>query len=179
MSNGPAVSAFLAQARSDFEVFQALLRADRDDVPECHPLHCLQTTSEKLAKAVFFQLDVSFDPFSHVAFTHIPYGLNRADFARRLRYDRPADFQRFLARASRHFRAIDEMNPAVDPRVSGGRKESENAEYPWRPDPEQNVWKVPVEYGFWLGRHLREKPEGIELMRFIANLLDRFDVVFR
>jgi len=43
--------AFLAQASSDYEVFQILLDLDRTVVPVCHPLHYLQMSTEKLAKA--------------------------------------------------------------------------------------------------------------------------------
>ena len=43
--------AYLRQARSDFGVFQLLLEQDRDMVPACHPLHYLQMSTEKLAKA--------------------------------------------------------------------------------------------------------------------------------
>jgi hypothetical protein len=43
-------TAFLVQARSDYEVAVRLLRTP--DVPLCHSLHYLQMTLEKLAKGM-------------------------------------------------------------------------------------------------------------------------------
>lgn len=64
--------AFLAQASSDYEVFRILLDFDRADVPACHPLHYLQMSTEKLAKAAMLALGQPLEKLSHVAFSHIP-----------------------------------------------------------------------------------------------------------
>ncbi len=42
---------FLVQARSDYDVFRLLREQPRARVPECHPLHYLQMSTEKLGKA--------------------------------------------------------------------------------------------------------------------------------
>jgi hypothetical protein len=66
-------AAFLAQASSDFRVFQILLSLDRVEVPACHPPHYLQMATEKLAKAIMVAIQQPSEKLTHVAFSQMPY----------------------------------------------------------------------------------------------------------
>ena len=173
--------AYLRQARSDFGVFQLLLEQDRDMVPACHPLHYLQMSTEKLAKAIAIVSEVSgFDRYSHVAFSLLPGLLSRADVSRKLGWKDFRAYQAFLKRAAPTFRAVDELNPSVGPRrPGGGSKEGPNAEYPWeaRDDTTKLRWYVPADYPFRLIEQLRSG-DAAQVIQFVNGLLDRFEAVF-
>jgi hypothetical protein len=91
---------FILQARSDFAIFRHLLDQPRASVPECHALHYLQMASEKLAKAILDAQGVAADPYSHIAFSNLPYRLARADIARAVGYDNARSYRAFLRRAA-------------------------------------------------------------------------------
>ena len=145
--------AFLRQARSDFALFNHLRDQDQATMPACHPLHYLQMAAEKLAKAIFDALGVSIDPWSHVAFSNLPYHLARADIARAIGFRDSRSFRTFLRRCAPIFRAIDELSPAVGAsRTGGGPRQGPNVEYPWesRGSDSHPTWLVPAENEFKL-----------------------------
>ncbi|MBI1925479.1 hypothetical protein HYR99_14655 [Candidatus Poribacteria bacterium] len=61
-------TAYLEQAQSDWDAYKALQGAN---VPNCHPLHYLQRSTEKLGNAFFLAGGTPFDTVkrSHQAFT--------------------------------------------------------------------------------------------------------------
>lgn len=172
--------ALLRQARSDYAVFELLEQEDRDDVPECHPLHFLQMATEKLAKAAFLALGVPIDRFSHVAFSHIPYQLVRSDIARSLGFRDFKAYRQFLIRAAPLFREMDELNPSVGLQMpGGGPKDGPNVEYPWegREPDGTATWVVPAEHRFSLLNKLRRPGDAARMLVFVRTMLDRFDAV--
>jgi hypothetical protein len=88
--------AFLLQAASDYRAFQLLLRDSRSEVPACHPLHYLQMSTEKIAKAAMIALGQRPDGLTHVAFSRLPSILARSDLATRLGYRNSKSFRQFL-----------------------------------------------------------------------------------
>lgn len=173
--------AFLRQARSDYQVFALLLRLSREGVEECHALHYLQMTTEKIAKAALLASGVTFDKYSHVAFSHIPTQLARRDVARALGWGQLRPFLTFLRKAGPLFRAIDELHPAVGAQSSESTsKEGPNVEYPWRgrSPAGTSTWFVPAEHRFGLLSRLQRSREGTTLLVLIERLLERFHVLF-
>lgn len=175
--------AFLKQAQSDFVVFEFLRSLDRTLVPECHPLHYLQMSTEKLAKATFIAMGQSVgDRYSHIAFSHIPQHLARRDVASALGWDNFRRYQEFLRRTKPLFREIDELNPSVGAQLpDGSPPEGSNVEYPWRQRNAEGalVWSAPVDHDFGLLVRLRHHSDGVMLLDFVRTLLERFEVVFR
>jgi hypothetical protein len=173
--------AFLAQASSDYRVFQILLDLDRAEVPECHPLHYLQMSTEKLAKAAMHALGHPTEKLTHVAFSQIPYLLARNDIARRLGWQNAKAFRQFLKKSAPIFRAIDELNPSVGTqRSAAAAREQPNVEYPWfKRDANGNlIWQTPAIAPWPLIEQLRSGM-GAQVIQFVEVLIERFDAVFR
>lgn len=173
--------AFLAQARSNFKVFRILLDLDRAEGPACHPLHYLQMSTEKLAKAAMIALGQPVEKLTHVAFSNIPRVLARNNVAYRLGWQDAKAFRQFLRKAAPIFREIEELNPAVGTQSSmtAARFQS-NVEYPWqtRGENESIVWLCPVNHSWPLIEELRSG-SGAHILQFIEVLLERFEAVFR
>ncbi len=112
--------AFLAQAKSDFQVFELLLQQNRERVPACHPGHYLQMSMEKLAKAALQR--AGDDPsYTHEAFSSLRQHLKRRDIARTLGYPNFSTFRDFLDRNAGLFHRIEALHPDV-PKNTGGPK---------------------------------------------------------
>ncbi|HZL36130.1 MAG TPA: hypothetical protein VFC78_12510 [Tepidisphaeraceae bacterium] len=174
--------ALLLQARSDFAVYQHLASLDRSAMPECHALHYFQMCSEKVSKAAFGALGLVTDPFSHVAFSQIPYHMARRDAARALGYKSFHAYRAFLGRAAPLFRRVDELNPAVGLQMpAGAAKDGPNVEYPWqaRDISGQATWIVPAGHGFELLSQMKRGGDAARMVDFVKRLLERFDAVFR
>ena len=174
--------AYLLQARSDFAVFELLVRQGRADVPECYALHYLQMATEKLAKAAFLALRVpGLRRFDHVAFSLVPLHLRRRDVARGLGWSDFRVYQTFVTRTRPVFRETDELAPAVGPRLDGGGPaEGPNVEYPWPvARNEETCWVVPAEHGFGLLDRLRRSGDAAQVLGFIRRLMERFEGIFR
>ena len=174
--------AFVRQARSDYATFQLLLEQDRQSVPACHPLHYLQMTTEKLAKAIKIATgDRDFDRYSHVAFSDLPTVLSRREVATKLGRENFKRFQGFLKRTRSVFRKIDELNPSVGmSQPGGGPKRGPNAEYPWQTRDSSGVqtWTVPATYAFDLIVELRHSADGVQVMNLVETLLERFEDIY-
>jgi len=173
--------ALLRQARSDFSVYEYLTSLDRDAVPECHPLHFFQMCTEKLAKAAFDALGMTTDPYSHIAFSHVPSHLARRDVARALGFRSFHAYRDFLRRAAPLFRRVDELNPAVGQQMpAGGAGDGPNVEYPWEarnPDG-YPTWIAPSEFNFRLLIQMERSGDAAKMLDFVRQLLDRFEAVF-
>lgn len=122
--------AFIAQARSDFQVADQLSR--RGDVPVCHVIHYLQMTLEKLAKGM------SSRPGSAAPPPHSHHGAAR--FVRQMMKKGPLskDFHRGLGMGDAQRRAyLEGLLPSIQliedmaPAVANRRDAGVNAEYPW------------------------------------------------
>ena len=166
--------AFLAQAVSDFRVFELLLQQDRDRVPACHPGHYLQMAMEKLAKAALQR--AGHDPgYTHEAFSLLRHHLKRRDVARALGYPNFSTFREFLDRSARLFYETESLHPDV-PKNSGGP----NVEYPWeaRDLGLALVWQPPAAQEFSILKELQSSSDGTQLIDMIRRLLERFDAVF-
>ncbi len=173
--------ALLRQARSDFSVYVYLTSLDRETVPECHPLHFFQMCTEKLAKAAFDAMGMTADPYSHVAFSHVPSHLARRDVARALGFRSFHAYRDFMSRAAPLFRRVDELNPAVGQQIAaGGGKDGPNVEYPWqaRDADGEPAWIAPSEYNFRLLIQMERSGDAAKMLDFVRQLLDRFEVVF-
>lgn len=172
--------AFLAQAISDYRTFRLLLRFSRAEVPECHPLHYLQMSAEKVAKAAMIALGRKGEGLTHVAFSKLPTIIARSDVARRLGYRNGKSFRQFLKKAAPIFREIDELSPAIGTRSAAlASSQQPNVEYPWqaRDRDQKMVWYAPATSHWSLIRRL-ESGEGAEVLRFIETLIRRFNVIF-
>jgi hypothetical protein len=171
----------LQQARSDFAGFEYLSSFDRAAVPECHPLHFFQMSTEKLAKAAFDALGMTTDPYSHVAFSLVPNHLARRDVALALGYRSFHAYRDFLSRAAPLFRRVDELNPAVGQQMpAGGARDGPNVEYPWeaRNPGGEPSWIAPSGYNFRLLFQMERKSDAEKLLDFVRRLLNRFESVF-
>ncbi len=166
--------AFLAQAASEFRVFELLLQQDRDQVPACHPGHSLPMSMEKLAKAALQR--AGHDPGNtHEAFSLLRHHLKRRDVARALGYPNFSTFREFLDRSAHLFYEIEALHPDV-PKNSGGP----NVEYPWeaRDAGLALVWQTPAAQEFLILKELQSSSDGAQLIAVIHLLLERFSAVF-
>jgi hypothetical protein len=166
--------AWLAQARSDFRVFELLLQQDREHVEECHPLHYLQMATEKLAKAFDAARAGRPDESSHVAFMKFTNALERRDLARRLGWRDFKSFKALLRRIRPLCRQIEELHPDVGSPRSGGRKDGPNVEYPWRlPGADPQAWQAPAFYRFGIINRLH----ATQLKILLEKLFERFSTL--
>lgn len=174
--------AYHAQAVSDFQVFERMLQLDDEEIAECHPLHYLQMSTEKLAKAILLELNVQgFDPFDHVAFSMLPQNLRQKGIAKRLGYAEFKPYLHFLRRITALCKEIERLCPAIGDASVGGRQSwSPNTEYPWfgRSESGEKGWLVPALHDFRMCRRLRSG-DGLLLVILLRRLLDRFPTPFR
>ena len=170
--------AFLAQARSDYAVFELLLDMRREDVPECHPLHYLQMATEKLAKAFFLALGVPFS-YNHSTFDIIFHHFNRRNTARILGWKDHKAFRAFVRGLRPLFRWVVELHPSVGrARSTTALQTQPNVEYPWysRGEGGAMIWRAPAHHDFHAAANLRSA-RGPQFMDLISRLLDRFERV--
>ena len=187
--------AFLAQARSDFKIFERLWELDTAEVPSCHALHHFQMSTEKLAKAILLYLGSESSDAetsnevcptcgrvagrrlenSHIAFRRVMHVLNRGDVARRLGYsDHPEQFKRFIDSKKSWFLEIEQLCPSIGTEATGGSSNGPNVEYPWqgRDTDRNDTWFVPTEHVFPIAQSLRSR-DGTNFIVLIRKLLDR------
>ena len=147
-------TAFLAQARSEYALFQQL-RNDKSVAP-CHKLHLLQMATEKLAKA-FGTPPGQRPPRTHKAFVNFvqtaaanPRVRRASHFAQRGQFAAYANSLLPLAQS------IEDLSPEGD--------DHPNPEYPW----EQNGQVVsPLEHD-WRGLSLQSVPM-LKLLQFLDD----------
>ena len=158
--------AFLAQARSDWNVYR-LLSASGE--PACHALHYLQMATEKLAKA--YRMRETDSPVSELVSRHTGF----AKFVRqyllsarnRAAYEgKAAQLQSLVQESAKLAAEIEKLAPAIDRGSS-----PENVEYPWEAG--GRVF-APCEWSFPALSLLRA-PHGRAFLKTIELALRDFD----
>lgn len=150
-------TAFLTQARSDFRVLQWL--TDDSGFEDCHRLHYLQMTTEKMAKGSLTSLGGVRYPNSHNAFVRFVQ-IARFDKSIRRRFDfrTRAAYDSFINTLLTVAQSIEDLSPEGD--------DHPNPEYPWEAG--GNIL-IPARHPFSaLSRH---RPAVIQVMRFIEACL--------
>ncbi len=130
-------SAYLLQAKSDYEMFTTL--AQKEDTPLCHTLHYLQMATEKLAKSFLSEPNQPW-PSRHqayVAFIHVLL-LNPNPFQKILGYTRKDQYKASLGSIRRTAKTLEDLVPE-------SLRTRPNPEYPWS---SQGRIYVPVVYDF-------------------------------
>ncbi|MEI6502598.1 MAG: hypothetical protein WCP21_16435 [Armatimonadota bacterium] len=178
--------AFLAQAKSDFAVFELLLEQPQSDVPQCHPLHYLQMATEKLAKAFHFRGALPLPPRRHDSFHRLASELaKRSDVLKAIGYSKPGAIEKFLKeRALGVFKQVEEANPKIadDRALAKGRDRdtSPNSEYPWFRiiNVASEDWLAPATHTFSAYQTITDRTgDGALMMRLIKQLIDKFDAI--
>ncbi|MBI4580695.1 MAG: hypothetical protein HY718_13395 [Planctomycetes bacterium] len=149
--------------------------AFENNIPEAHALHFLQMATENIAKAIFLRSgNTGWDKYTHRAFSAIPHHLRARHIAARLGWRDFDAYKRFLRDVRSLCREIEELHPQV-----GSIVEKANVEYPWpgRDSLGNEIWYVPAHYSFRLLSRMR-KPLGVQLIRFLHLLANRFDTIF-
>jgi hypothetical protein len=159
-------SAFAAQSRSDWQVYD-LLTAERR-IPPCHKLHYLQMACEKIAKA-YRCLDTGTNLEEllkrHVGFAKFIGTFLASPSIREAYQGRDAQL-REVSRLTRALaREIEKLAPAVDRESS-----PENAEYPWEAGGEVIS---PCQYGY-PRLSLLTSPGGRTFLKLVAKAIREF-----
>jgi hypothetical protein len=153
------------QAASDYAVFE-LLRSQ--GVAACHPLHFLQMSTEKIAKAAFWSRNTA-PAMSHVGFVSFLKKLGstpskkRSQLASLFEFPNFNSFQAWLPTACQLGRQIETIAPAVMP-------DGPNAEYPW---PHAAPTVYPANYSFPIWDDLK-RSQGRRMTRFIERAMREF-----
>jgi len=174
--------AFLAQARSDYLVFERLQEAARSDVSECHVLHYYQMATEKLAKALLARVGHPVGK-THFAFGRIAAILaGRQDILTAIGCPNPPVTARFLARADALFRQIENLSPDTAGKAAKEKglaaDQGPNVEYPWWQEhpatgPE---WLAPAAHTFPAYQTVTAASgDGLTLRVFVERLLQGYD----
>ena len=158
--------AFLAQAKSDWQIYAKLKRADE---PSCHVLHYLQMATEKLGKAYLLAGKTTIDEVenSHLAFTR---------------------FLRFISRNSKiqerlgmtavqmrlHVKSLLSIAYAIEKLAPALADNGINSEYPWKIPTGTIV--APVNYHFSLSEQLNGAT-GLNLLKLVNIVLENFWVL--
>lgn len=117
--------AFLSQAWSDYQVFRGLNESRH---PNCHKLHYLQMTTEKLAKACLMEITGNSPPKkTHDAFVRfLQYTKSYPLWKKRLGYEqKKREYAAYIGRMIPIADKIEKLAPAL----SGSSQP--NPEYPW------------------------------------------------
>lgn len=154
---------FLAQARSDYEIFRRLARQG-----VCHRLHYLQMCTEKLSK-VWFWRNMTVPAHGHYTFEPFLRALHssgRSDLHRTFGYNDARGLMRrwpsILLLATR----IQQLVPGPT---------NPNPEYPW---PRNNPTDGPLGYTFPEWQEWNSSTAGRRLRLFIENLLRDYQYYF-
>jgi len=158
---------YLEQARSDWIAYNTL---QVGSIANCHTLHYLQMTTEKLGKAFFLVGGTPLDAVrrSHRAFTRFLQLVARNH-----------GLQRELGMTGLQLRMhIQQLLPIayeierLAPALAGG---GANVEYPWE-SPSGTI-NVPASYNFPVSSTL-QSPRGRNLLKLIKVTLHRFYLFF-
>lgn len=161
-------TAFLRQARSDWEAYQKTIESEW---PYCHRLHYLQMATEKLSKALLVAGDTKVEDLtaSHAAFVRflrlVSNNRNLKNALGMKKSQQKAHFNQLLPLAHE----IELLAPAL-------AKNSPNPEYPWK-DVSGKVL-APVDYPFLSIKQLQKTRKGIQLLKYIEVFLLRFEELF-
>ena len=162
-------TAFLTQARSDFDMLRLFVPDHEDDekfvkrynIPECHKLHYLQMCAEKLAKG--FLTDEETKPLTiHRALVRfIQAAKLHKGLMKACNYQNVNFFQKYL-------KSLIEIAETVEDLVPLGAAERLKPEYPWY-DSLSNTIVIPAicNYGQRDRRLNFKDPKMMKLMNFI------------
>jgi len=161
-------TAFLKQARADWEAYQKTSRATWS---ACHRLQFLQMASEKLGKAFLVAGPSSLETTtqSHAAFVKF---LRIVSNNRKLKnlLNKKRSQQR------KHFNQLLPLAYEIELLAPALAQSGPNPEYPWK-DAAGNVL-APVEYPFQLLQQLQKTRQGVQLLKYIEIFLTRFEEFF-
>ncbi|WP_459555641.1 hypothetical protein [Lacunimicrobium album] len=153
--------AWWTQAKSDYEVFHKL---NLYGAHECHLLHYLQMSTEKLAKAYFWR-DGNPPPKSHAGFTKFLrfLGHGRGRVHEIFEFGNVSSFQNWIRTAVSFSREIEHLAPtlAVGP----------NPEYPW---PHDSPLTAPASYHFPLWQKFQNESRGRIFLDRFRTAINRF-----
>jgi len=158
---------YLKQARSDWDVYNMV---SMNSVPDCHALHYLQMTTEKLGKALLLAggTDIRAVRRTHRAFTRF---LQIAAKNHRLQKELGMTGRQLQAHVQQFLPVAYEIEHLAPALADSGP----NVEYPWE-DPVGTV-NVPARYIFPVAAMLRE-PKGRNLLKLVKTTLTRFYACF-
>jgi hypothetical protein len=160
--------AYLEQARSDWQMWQ-LIRKQK--MPDCHALHYLQMTCEKLGKAFLLEgksISLQQAVTSHTAFKRFLQIASRHPLLRELFRMNSAQFRAFIRQLLPLADDIEHLTPALAQR-------GPNVEYPWE-SPDKQVY-APVHYTFTVMLELH-KPHGTNLLKLVNLVQQHFYRLF-
>ena len=160
--------AFLEQARSDWLIWK-LIR--EQEVPDCHAMHYLQMTCEKLGKA-FLIAGGTISPkqanSSHIAFKRFLQVASRNHVLRNLLKMTASQFKAHVNQLLPIAEAVERLTPAL-------AQDGPNVEYPWE-SPNRQI-HIPVNYNFPVVNELR-RPPGVNLLKIIDLVQQQFYRLF-
>lgn len=155
------------QSQSDHALFVHWRRTGK--VHECHLLHYLQMSTEKLGKAYLWRSGHA-PPKRHTGFARFL----RALLDRRIELDRIATVLGFRRREDldnwvRSVQTLAYSLQNIAPAEAGG---GPNPEYPW---PHEAPAHCPIDHTFALWTQLTNTGQGRKLMKFVEHAIARFD----
>jgi hypothetical protein len=148
--------AFITQARSDWEIYQEL----KDNYSQCHELHYLQMTTEKLSKAA-----LAAPPKSHQVFLKFLRSTLHNSRIRNELAENPNQYRAIINEILPIAQKIEQLAPAYDGVAS-------NSEYPWM-QPDGSV-ASPSTHNFPIWDELKTV-SGRKLLNLISELVDKFE----
>ena len=154
--------AFLEQARSDWQMWEIIRQ---QELPDCHELHYIQMTCEKLGKAFLIAggtISPSQAKASHVAFKRFLQVASRHPKLRSLLKMNASQFRAHIKQLLPIAENIERLAPAL-------AQDGPNVEYPWE-SPDRQI-HTPVNYIFSAIHELR-RPAGANLIK-IVDLVQR------
>lgn len=159
--------AFWEQAQSDWKAYRAIQSLPLDD---CHALHYLQMTTEKLAKAMLLArgTDISEVRYSHKGFLRFLQLAARHPALPR-QFNMPVrQFLEYVRSTLPLAGAIEHLAPAL-------AQDGPNSEYPWQET--TGTIRIPASYQFSASAQLKQ-PNGRKLLRLTQALLEQFESLF-
>lgn len=154
------------QAKSDYDTF-VLLR--REGVAQCHMLHYLQMSTEKMSKAYFWRSGKP-PPKSHTGlgqFLKFVGQIRQPDrdrIAKLFTFNRFVEFQAWI-------RAVKPIANELECLAPDLAHDGPNAEYPW---PHATPRTAPVDHNFTVWSSLESTAQGRTLMMVIQIAVSRF-----
>lgn len=160
--------AYLEQARADWRMLQLIREYE---APDCHALHYLQMTCEKLGKA-FLITGGTISPHqaksSHVAFKRFLQVASRNHVLRNLLKMTSSQFKAHVNQLLPIAETIERLTPAL-------AHDGPNVEYPWE-SPNRQI-HIPATHTFLVAHELR-RPPGVNLLKIIDLILQQFYRLF-
>jgi len=156
------------QARSDHAIFT---RLRRDGVHQCHLLHYLQMTTEKLSKAYLWRSGHA-PPKTHTGFVRFLKALldrrpqELDTIAKSLGFSRRESLDRWVLSAQTLAYSLQNIAPAE-------ANDGPNPEYPW---PHDSPKHYPADHHFALWDQLINTGHGRKLIDFVDKAVRQFEV---